>query len=178
MRNYCPPYLLGCLLLLLTACSSSSVQKDSVQSGSPTPVQLVQQPQALAVGSSVNWGGKIVAIKNLKNRTILEVLAFPLNDSGRPILNNASLGRFQAEQPEYLEPLEYAPGRLVTISGKFQGLRTGRVGESSYRFPLVATKQLLLWPRNSYHTQRDPRVNFGIGVGSGGYRGVGVGIGF
>lgn len=166
------------MLLLLTACSSNSVQRDSVQSGSTTPVQLVQQPQMLAIGSSVSWGGKIVGIENRKDRTILEILAFPLNDSGRPILNSASLGRFQAEQPEYLEPLEYAPGRLVTISGTFQGLRAGHVGESRHRFPLVQTKQLLLWPRSSYHTQRDPRVNFGIGVGSGGYRGIGVGIGF
>ncbi len=173
-----PLCVLGSLLLLLTACSSQNVQNDAAQPGQTTPSQLVQHPRALAVGSAVRWGGKIVGIQNLKDKTILEILALQLDDSGRPVLNSAAGGRFLAEQPDYLEPLEYAPGRLVTIHGKFTGMRSGRVGESRYRFPLVATKELLLWPRTQYRSQSDPRVNFGIGVGSGGYHGVGVGIGF
>ncbi len=178
MLNYRPLYLLSGLLFLLTACSGNEVQDGTAQVGPPTPSQLVRHPRALAVGSAVHWGGKIVGIQNLKDKTILEILALQLDDSGRPVLNSASGGRFLAEQPDYLEPLEYAPGRLVTIHGKFTGMRSGRVGESRYRFPLVATKELLLWPRTQYRSQSDPRVNFGIGVGSGGYHGVGVGIGF
>jgi outer membrane lipoprotein len=178
MLNHRPLYIIGSLLFMLTACSSHNVQDEAAQPESPTPNQLVLHPHKLAVGGNVRWGGKIVGIKNLKDKTILEVLALRLDSEGRPITNSASRGRFLAEQPEYLEPLEYAPGRLVTIDGKFNGLHNGRVGESSYRFPLVATKELLLWPRKQYRTQREPRVNLGIGVGSGGYRGVGVGIGF
>jgi outer membrane lipoprotein len=179
MPNYRPLYLICSLLFLLTSCSSYNVQDGTAKPEQPTPNQLVQHPHRLAVGSNIHWGGKIVGIKNLKDRTILEVLALQLDSKGRPVVNSYSLGRFLAEQPEYLEPLEYAPGRLVTINGKFNGLRDGRVGQSSYRFPMVATKELLLWPRKQYRTQSgDPRVNFGIGVGSGGYRGIGVGIGF
>jgi outer membrane lipoprotein len=178
MLNYRPLYLLGSLLFMLTACSSHNVQDKTAQSELPTPNQLVQHPHTLAVGGNVRWGGKIVGIKNLKDKTILEVLALQLDSKGRPVANSASQGRFLAEQPEYLEPLEYAPGRLVTISGSFNGLRDGSVGGSNYRFPLVATKELLLWPRKQHRSQRDPRVNVGIGVGSGGYRGLGVGIGF
>ena len=177
MLNYRSLYLIGSLLFLLTACSQN-VKDDVAQLESPTPSQLVQHPRALAVGSPVRWGGKIVGIKNLKDKTILEILALQLDSKGRPVPGSASRGRFLAQQPEYLEPLEYAPGRLVTIDGTFSGLHNGRVGESRYRFPMVATKELLLWPRKQYRTQRDPRVNLGIGVGSGGYRGIGVGIGF
>ena len=110
---------------------------------------------------------------------LIEVLAFPLNSAGRPLPAESPQGRFLVDKAGYLEAREYAPGRLLEVRGQLNGFRSGQVGEVQYRYPVVVSERLLLWPGDHYgHSRRaSPRVNFGIGVSNHG-GGVGVGIGF
>ncbi len=130
-------------------------------------------PATVAAGSTdytatrVVWGGVIVATHNLPDYTELEVLSYPLDDSQRPDTAGAAQGRFLARYPHYLETMDYAPGRRITISGTLEKVLPGKVGEAPYRFPLIKTDALYLWPRADA-VPSSPQFHFGVGVVFGG----------
>ena len=65
----------------------------------------------------VTWGGLLIATGNLAQATRLTLLARPLTRDGEPALGDASLGRFIAIVPEFLDPKLYAPDRRLTVAG-------------------------------------------------------------
>ena len=170
-------YLFVILPLLLSACAGSPSYERYGADGSLTPKSAAARPQ-VATGRQVLWGGVIMKTVNLKDRTQIEVLAYPLDSSERPKIDEPALGRFVLEKDGFLEPANYASQRQVTVVGKVAGVLPGTVGESSYRFPLVNAQQLTLWPASYRGSDTRSNIHFGIGVGSGGSWGTGVGIGF
>jgi outer membrane lipoprotein len=165
------------LLFLLTACASGPDFNTMGVDPLLTPRGVTAKPQP-ATGKSVQWGGTIVSTANLQNSTQIEVLAYPLDSSGRPNTDRAAQGRFILERSGYLEPASYAAGRQVTVVGTVSGTRTGRVGEADYVYPVVAAKQLHLWPtERSSGGSNSTFFGFGVG-GGGGSSGGGVGVGF
>ncbi len=163
------------LLLLLSACASGPTFNTGGVDRTLTPRGVAAEPQQ-ATRKYVLWGGTILDTTNLKDSTRIEVLAYPLDTDKRPQRDRDPLGRFILEQPGFLEPASYAEGRLVTAVGRVTGTRAGRVDESDYAYPVMTSRQLYLWPRNRGYTGSN--VHFGIGVGSGGHWGGGVGVGF
>lgn len=157
--------LLSCLAigLLLNACATMPTFDTHGADKTLIPAEAVQQQASLA-GRSVAWGGVIIQSANLQDRTRLEILAYPLDSANRPNTNASPTGRFLAERPGYLETVNYAPGRLVTVVGPLEGTRTGRIGETEYAYPVVEAQRIQLWrPADEYYTE--PRVHFGVGVG-------------
>jgi outer membrane lipoprotein len=148
--------------LLLAACTGQP-QRQLVVSPSPTVVASDPKPH---MGRNIEWGGRIVASENRRKSTWLEVLAYPLDDEGKPELGSSPIGRFMAVRPGYLETVDFAPSRLVTIKGPVVDLRVGRVGAAGYRFPVVDVKDIRLWAKK-YRRSSEPQVHFGIGVGIG-----------
>lgn len=148
--------------LLCTACATRPPLDLAGVDAGLTPARA-----AADIGSArtrkVEWGGVIVSAENLRDRTRLEVLAYPLDHSARPELDRAPLGRFILEKAGYLETLDYAPGRLLTAVGLVTGIRDGTVGQTAYRFPLISAEQLHLWPVWTPDNGR-PRIQFGFGV--------------
>jgi outer membrane lipoprotein len=135
--------------------------------------QAAQEPELVAK-RQVLFGGTIVSLRNLPQSSELVILAFPLNDSERPDTSVAPLGRLIVTQPGYLEGTTYGTGRLLSIRGVLDGVRTEPLGETSYRYPVLQAVQLHLWPDDP--TRRPyPRFNIGIGV-FGGNVGGSVGI--
>ena len=170
MRSVLFP-LLG--LGLLAGCASTPPA-----STGPTPADIVTSGDA---NGEVHWGGQIVKVKNLNDRTLVEVLALPLDADGRPLVDRQQEGRFIVDKQGFLEPHEYAPDRLIEVRGLLKGFTDGRVGDAPYRYPVVISERLKLWDAARNTTYGGPRItpSIGIGVGSGGTRGgVGVGIGF
>jgi outer membrane lipoprotein len=165
--------ILSLSVLLIAGCTAPTVREDR----GPTPAEVVASGQDRLL---VHWGGQIVKVKNLSDRTLIEVLALPLDNKGRPLTDKPAEGRFIVDKPGFLEPHDYAPNRLLEVRGHLNGFTPGKVGDVAYRYPVVIGATLALWPEtrkpSGYRMQR-PRVNVGIGGGSGGGR-VGVGIGF
>lgn len=157
---------------MIAACASTS----EPPAGGPTPAQIVSSGEA---HGDAHWGGQIVSLKNLRERTLVEVLALPLAGDGRPRVNGRPQGRFIVDHPGFLEPHEYVAGRLLEVHGQLHGFSEGTVGDAPYRYPVVRAGQLTLWPDDGarYPGPSSPRINFGIGVSNQG-SGVGVGIGF
>lgn len=163
--------------LALTGCASGPKVTDNAERGI-TPTQAAK----LEIGfesKPLQWGGVIVETRNLSQATELQILAYPLQANGRPDVSASPTGRFIAQHPSYLESVDYREGRLVTATGNLIEHRAAQVGEAPYRFPVLLVDQLVLWPKQ-HNRQVQPRINFGLGVGSGGrsWGGVGIGIGF
>ena len=109
-----------------------------------TTRQAVATPDALR-GRKILWTGVIVQGGNQVDSTQLEVLAYPLRNNNRPDTDAAPIGRFIIVQHGYLETVDYAPGRTLTVVGTLDGLRHGKVGEADYDYPVVLAQQLRLW---------------------------------
>lgn len=129
-----------------------------------TPARAVAEPAELH-GRAVMWGGSVVAVHNLMNNTEIAVLSYPLDDDGYPDTAKETSGRFILRYNGFLDPLNYQPGRLVTVLGEINGIRKGMVGEASYRYPIIDAEKVRLWKKPPGLTY--PRFLFGIGTGVG-----------
>lgn len=128
-----------------------------------TPVEAAKDVAGM-LNHTVAWGGLITASKNLKDKSELEVMGYPLDSEHRPDHNAKPTGRFLVIQSGYLETVDYAPGRLVTVVGTVMETRTSTVGEAKYVYPVVTASKLRLWPKLS-SSRGEPSFHFGIGVG-------------
>ncbi len=147
-------------LMLLAGCASAPKFDMTGVNTATTPSEAVRIDSTR--GTKVLWGGTIVNSKNLESSTQLEVLAYPLDSRMRPLTTREPLGRFLIEHPSYLETVDYAAGRLITITGTLTGTTQGKIDEATYIYPVVASQQMHLWSKSGEDS--GPRVNFGVGV--------------
>jgi len=152
-------------VLALAACAPAPIYKPLPGAVIVTPMQVSQTPERYTSGDVI-WGGRIVQVTNLSDHSEVEVLAYPLDSSQRPKANDSGNGRFIVAMPGYVEPLDYPSGSLITVSGKLNGSRAGKVGEANYVFPLVSATQSHVWTRKELEQGRN-NVSFGLGVGVG-----------
>lgn len=136
---------LGLLMVFMVGCASVP---QSLQTQSETPITdyalIVEQPK-WAEGQEVRLGGIIAAIDNEKHRTRIEIVSLPLTSDGRPMLDKKPQGRFVGYIEGFIEPLEYRPGRLLTVVGQVSGSEQGMVGEYDYLFPVINVSGSQLW---------------------------------
>ena len=151
------------LALGLTACATGPRYPT-------TGVAIDLQPAEVAAGAGdfretrVLWGGIIVATRNLSQYTEIEVLGYPLDNRQRPLTSRPPLGRFLVRRTGYLEEVDYAPGRRITVMGPLGDNQAGRVGEAPYTYPLVQARDLHLWPSEAHSDAGRTRFNVGVGV--------------
>lgn len=151
--------------LSLAACAPAPIYPTSASAVIATPTQVGLTPERYANGQVI-WGGRIVQVKNYAHHSEVELLAYPLDGSQRPRANDSGNGRFIAVMPGYVEPLDYPAGGLMTVSGKLEGSRAGKVGEADYVFPLVQVAQSHVWTAEEMGRGRN-NIRFGLGVGVG-----------
>ena len=169
--------LAGALVAALTlgACASTPIDLDE-RGARPEPVVAAQVAgDASLARGTVLWGGTIIGTANLDSGSQLEVLAHPLDRTQRPQVALPSQGRFIVASDDYLEPLDYAEGRQVTVLGTLDGLDEASVGEARRELPVVRATDLHLWRGDGARGRTG--LSFGIGIGSGGRTSGGVGIG-
>ena len=149
-------------LVLVAACASKPPVSLEGADLALRPQQVLDDFDSVR-GNRVAWGGVIVATDNLAEHTRIEVLSYPLNNStARPKTENAAQGRFIIRQPGYLETVDYAPGRTVTVSGTLTEVESGTIGEKAYLYPVVHADELHLWKTES--DQEQSNIHFGIGI--------------
>ncbi|OOG56960.1 Slp family lipoprotein [Rhodanobacter sp. C03] len=153
------------LALTLAACAPAPIYQSAPNAVVAVPSQVAQSPEHFT-GNQVIWGGRIVQVQNFPDHSEVELLAYPLDSSQRPQANDSGNGRFIAVMPGFVEPLSYPPGALMTVSGKLNGSRAGKVGEADYVFPLVVTAQSHVWTPAEMEKGRN-NIHFGVGLGVG-----------
>lgn len=153
---------LSVLIFIALQISCTTVPKFDTKNveSSLTPQQVVNDTVATR-GKTILWGGTILDIKNLKNETQIEILAYPLNTYHRPLTDKKPLGRFIILHTGYLEPTSYAQGEKLSVVGKVSGSRSGKVGDTQYSYALIKAQQLHLW---SDESDSRTRFHFGIGI--------------
>lgn len=152
-------------LLTLAACAPAPIYKSTGPAAMATPAQVAQTPERYS-NNEVIWGGRIVKVDVFRDHSEIELLAYPLDSSQRPKANDSGNGRFIAVVHGYIEPLSYPAGALMTIDGKLNGARAGKVGEADYVFPLVDVSQSHVWtPAEMTKGRSNFRFGLGLGIG-------------
>jgi outer membrane lipoprotein len=128
------------IMALLAGCASQPVPTSS-----PTPDQVRAEPQAYR-NQAIRWGGQIVAVDNLADATVIELVHLPLDRNGRPRDTTISSGRFLARFDGFLDPAIHAAGKRLTVTGMVLEMQSGRIGDYPYDYPLVAVDSYRLWP--------------------------------
>lgn len=167
MRATCPSVVrflpaLG-LCAVLAACAPAPIYKPGPSSVAATPQQVATSPQNFR-GLQVVWGGSVVSVHNFPDHSEIEILAYPLDSSQRPLLQQPAIGRFIATVPGFVEPMNYPPGALVTLRGTLDGARSGQVGDANYTFALVHSDAMHRWTAEEMR-QGHPNISIGVGVG-------------
>ncbi|KAA3621005.1 MAG: hypothetical protein DWQ08_14770 [Proteobacteria bacterium] len=147
--------------LALTGCASQPLVDRGAVDLEASPEQAAAKETA---AGTVNWGGRIIALRSVGETTEFEILSYPLGSGGRPDTGGASDGRFIAVRDGFVDPLIYDEGRVVTLIGRIESFRDGTVGEQSYRWPVV--KVLEIAPAPEPRRQRvTPFFSIGVGIG-------------
>lgn len=66
------------------------------------------------------------------------------------------------EATGFLDPFVYSVGRQVTVAGILAGKEVHPLGEISYTYPIVTSRELYLWPVDDYFYL--PQFYIGIGI--------------
>ncbi|WP_243077800.1 Slp family lipoprotein [Pantoea sp. MQR6] len=145
--SICRKSLSGLLLtctLILTGCVSIP---DNIKGGSALPQQdllRVMNDPAIYKGQESRFGGKVVNVKNLNGKTRLEIATQPLDDSARPRLGAASVGRIYADIHGFVDPVD-VKDQYVTVLGAIKGTEAGMIGEAKYNFVVIDVRGYQRW---------------------------------
>jgi outer membrane lipoprotein len=104
----------------------------------------------------------ILSSANLEEGSQVEVLSYPLDHRQLPRRQRNSTGRFVIKHPEYLETIDYAPGRLVTVLGNLSSIGQGKLGDAEYTYVELVPESLYLWRQDGSDVA--PAFYFGVGI--------------
>lgn len=142
------------LLALLSGCSNIPKQ---ISTAPANDIQLneIQGTIENFSNQEVRWGGEVVSVENNHEFSIIQMVQYPLNHYGKPITNQASEGRFLARTSDFIDPVVYKEGTLLTFSGKVDGEATRQVDKKELSMPIIKVSSLYKWQRYQ-SVQRDP----------------------
>lgn len=107
---------------------------------------IVNGDQA-GVGLKARWGGEIVAVTNKKDYSEIEILHYPNNHYGKPRRSTESTGRFKVRVRDFIDPLVFEKGRLVTFIGELGEPAEGVIGEQTYVYPVLIADGYHMWKK-------------------------------
>ncbi|MCX8049639.1 MAG: Slp family lipoprotein [Methylohalobius sp.] len=139
-----PMYLLG-LFLLLSACATMPPELAGVAE-SPSLDEVAAQPESFR-GRRIRWGGTIIEVSNEADATFLQILAKPLDRTGRPEEDATPQGRFLMRTEQFLDPAIYLREREITVVGTGAGIAERQIGKRSVKLPLLEAERWHLWPK-------------------------------
>lgn len=152
------------LVLLLVGCSTLPVNIENPPAFDLAYSYANQYPDRYK-NLPIRWGGVIAEVENQKDASLLQILSYPLDSYGRPLLNETAQGRFVVKSNQFLDPLVYATNTEITVAGTLTGSMQRTIGQKEMRLPLVLSSTLYLWPVYDYSN-----TYYG-GYGYGGYYG-------
>lgn len=155
-------FMLAAALAALGGCAVAPAFTTLPPAPAPPAHRVAEAPERW-IDREVVWGGMIVEVSNFERHSEIEVLAYPLDEKQRPMLELADQGRFIVLIPGYVEARDLPPGRFISLVGRITGDRRGSLRGQAYVWPEIDVDRLHLWPRDF----REPRGRFSVGVGVG-----------
>jgi outer membrane lipoprotein len=169
MKNRAKWFLLLSLIVLSGCAHVISKDLRTKSDRFLTLSQVRDNPKAFK-GKWVVWGGEIVETVNQKEGTTqIEIFQKPLGWRGEPKETTASEGRFLILVDQYSDPYVFRRGKKITVAGEIVGEKVERLGEMDYRYPLVSSREVYLWPVYYYppYPYYDPWWSYPYGLGFG-----------
>lgn len=150
------------MLLILTACAGGiSKQARSQVTYTGAFSDVLSNPDDFQ-GQTVIWGGKVIEIQNKDEFTELVVLQLALNSQHWPVDSDKSQGRFLIRSDQFMDPVIYPPGALITVVGRLQGAESRLIGEMHYQYPVIDVVEI---KKYDPQWQSRPQLHLGIGIG-------------
>ncbi|HEY0633751.1 MAG TPA: Slp family lipoprotein [Gammaproteobacteria bacterium] len=144
LHPFSSAHLVTVALLLLAGCVSPPEPLRDAPPQSPEPAQVRAAPEQYT-GMRVRWGGVIVVVENGPAESVVEVVSRPLSESARPLDTDATSGRFLATISGFVDPVDYAAGREITVVGVLEGAEQRDIGTYRYNYPRVRVARHYLW---------------------------------
>lgn len=113
----------------------------------------------------VLWGGSIVEVRQFDGYAEMEIIAYPLDSSQRPLFDRPDQGRFIAVRAGTIDRSRFSSGRYLTLHGPITGERNATWRGKSVRIAEVDAREIALWPVD-YRFQRN-KVAVSIGISGG-----------
>ncbi len=153
--------LIVSVILIMSGCA---LVPENIQVANEDQLVSYEQVVSVAKEKSLNkparWGGLIANVDNKKEGSIVEVVSFPLNHYGKPNIANESVGRFKVRMGDFLDPVVFENGRVITFTGKVSEPSEGIIGEQAYVYPTLDGESFHLWRKE---TQYDvSTTDFGV----------------
>lgn len=144
------------ILMLMTACSSN-IPPD-IREPVEGEVQFMEVKGNVQnhLSRKFRWGGVIIGTENKQESSWITIVAFPLDDNGRPRITDISPGRFIAVANQFLEPLVYSQEREITVTGRLVKTVVQKVGEFDYEYPVLDVEKFYLWPPLAEVEDKEP----------------------
>lgn len=149
MKGISSTVVLMLLTVLLFSCAPV-IKRDLMEGAvlNPSFESLKRNPSD-SRGKIFILGGIIVETKVTREGSLIEAVHVPVDSMGYlEGVEEGSEGRFLALYPRgkgLLDPLIYKPAREITVAGKFEGLREGKIGEMEYLYPVFEIEDVHLW---------------------------------
>ena len=104
-------------------------------------------------GNTVILGGEVIETRTTPEGSTILVLERALALDRKPSDYAASGGRFMVRFDRFLDPVQFAPGRQITVAGRVEGTTSEKVGEAPYQYVLLEGREIHLWAdRTQYPT--------------------------
>lgn len=152
MKRFCQ-FLLFLMIIYSVSGCAHGVSRNLRERADTTLTfrQVFQDPNEYK-GKFVIWGGDIIQTMNQKDgTTLIEIFQRPLNWREEPKETLSSEGRFLVLAEKYLDPYVFRSGKRMTAAGEIQGEKIRPLGEMNYRYPLLLSKQIVLWEDYYYY---------------------------
>lgn len=150
------------MLLMLAACAGGiSKQARSQVTYTGAFSDVLGNPADFS-GETVIWGGRVIEIQNQGGFTEIVALQLELDSRYRPTDSDKSQGRFLIRSDQFMDPVIYPAGTLITVVGHVQGAENRLIGEMSYQYPVIDMVEIQKY--DPEQTSK-PRLHIGIGVG-------------
>ncbi|GGF53354.1 Slp family lipoprotein [Alteromonas lipolytica] len=136
------------VVLFALSLSACAIVPEPIQVAENTP--LIGYNKAVVAGDEVlgqkaRWGGIITDVQNKPDKTLIEIVYFPLNHYGKPNTSEDTIGRFKAVINKFVDPILFENGRTVTFLGTVGQPIAGMVGEQPYMYPTIMVENYHLW---------------------------------
>ena len=151
------PFLL-LLCLLLSACAGLPSAIENAPAINVSYQQISHDINNYK-DAPVRWGGVIIDVENEAHASLIQVLYYPIDFSGRPQVHKAGAGRFVVKSAEFLDPAVYAKDKEITVAGVITGDIEQTVGKRVIQVPLLSATAIHLWP--TYPNYNDYRGYYG-----------------
>lgn len=158
MKNWLSRIIIVSGISVVSACSSIP---ESIRVEDGTKLVPFADARALpddTKGEVARWGGVIAEVKNLPEKTVIEVVNMSLSGSARPKISDKTEGRFRIIADGLLDPMIYEKGKHITVLGSVTGSELGMIGDHEYHYPLVKADGIYLWKelKDPVHHLNDP----------------------